>query len=274
MGVITRSVDWVPPYDPFPVQASLRAIETDADDGVIFRLHNEQRLPGHAACMADLNEVGGITPIHIGAYQDFIKQVPREMRWQLLNVKYIVTWRSVLDDHLGQAVAATLLAQQGEGKDATYTYRLNGENPRAWVVHEAIANTDRTAIFNALAATDFDARHVAYVNNPIDVAPTQAVESVSIGDVQPDRLVADAALASPGLLVLSEINYPGWLAAVNGSPAPIIEVDGLLRGVALPAGAAHVEMVYQPVSLVVGGILSILGILGSLLLFIVNPWQK
>ena len=94
----------------------LQAIQTDADDSAVFRLHNEQRLPGHAACMAGLNEVGGITPIHVGYYQDFIKQVPREVRWQLLNVGYVVTWRSVLDDHLGQPVDATLLDQQGEGR--------------------------------------------------------------------------------------------------------------------------------------------------------------
>ena len=262
----TRTVNWVPPYDPFPAQAALAAIQADAADDAIFRLHSEQRLPGHAACMAGLNEVGGITPIHVGYYQDFIKQVPREVRWQLLNVGYVVTWRSVLDDHLGRPVDAALLDQQGEGQDAIYTYRLNEDHPRAWIVHEVAVNPDRAAIRAALAAPDFDPRRAAYVPAPIDVATTQAPEPVSIAALQSDRLAVDADLAAPGLLIFSEVNYPGWQATVNGDPAPIVEVDGLLRGVVLPAGSAHVEMTFQPASLVVGLTLSLVGIAACLLL--------
>jgi hypothetical protein len=255
----TRSVDWVRPYDPFPAQAALTTIQTDAAGGSTFRLHNEQRLPGHAACMAGLDEVGGITPIHVGSYQDFVKQVPREVRWRLLNVGYVVTWRSVLDDHLGQPVDAALLAQQGDGKDAIYTYRLNEDHPRAWIVHEAVANADRAAVYAALAAPDFDPRRTAYVPAPIAVVANQAVEPASIAASRPDWLAVDASLATPGLLIFSEVNYPGWRASVNGAPAPIVEVNGLLRGVVLPGGQAHVELTFQPISLWIGLALSIAG---------------
>jgi hypothetical protein len=257
---INRAVNWAAPYDPFPKQPSLEAIRINADTDAVFRLHNEQRLPGHAACTAGLNEVGGITPIHVGRYQDFIKQVPREIRWRLLNVRYVVTWRSVLDGHLGQPVDAALLDQQGEGKDAIYTYRLNEDHSRAWIVHEVAVNTDRDAIYMALAAPDFNPRRVAYVPTPIEVIEHQAIEPVSIALTQPDRLMVDADLTTPGLLVLSEINYPCWTAAVNGSPASIVEVDGLLRGIALPSGSAQVEMIFRPSSLTAGGLLTLLGV--------------
>jgi hypothetical protein len=265
----TRSANWVPPYDPFPVQPPLQAIHNDADAQVVYRLHNEQRLPGHAACMAGVDEVGGITPIHIGAYQAFIKQVPREVRWQLLNVGYVVTWRSVLDGHLGQPVNAALIDQQGEGKDAVYTYRLNDDHPRAWVVHDVAVQADRAAVYAALAAPDFDPYRMAYVNSPIDVATNQTVEPVTIESRQPDRLVVAADLASPGLLVLSEVNYPGWVATVNGSPASIVEVDGVLRGMALPAGVAHVELLFRPMSLMAG---SALTLLGGVIWFVLMFW--
>jgi hypothetical protein len=266
-----RSVSWAPPYDPFPAQPALQTIQADADQQAVFRLHNEQRLPGHAACTAGLSEVGGITPIHIGAYQDFIKQVPREVRWQLLNVRYVVTWRSVLDGHLGQLVDAALLDQQGEGKDAVYTYRLNGDHPRAWIVHEVAVNADRDAVYAAMAVPDFDPRRTAYVPIPIDVIENQALEPVSIASSHPDRLVVDAALTTPGLLVLSEINYPGWTAVVNGSLTPIVEVNGLLRGVALPSGSAQVEMIFRPGSLTVGGLITLSGVV---LWIVLRLWPK
>ncbi len=265
---VDRAVNWVEPYDPFPPQPSLEAIRADASHDAVFRLHNEQRLPGHAACTAGLNEVGGITPIHVGYYQDFIKQVPREVRWQLLNVNYVVTWRSVLDGHLGQPINATLLDQQGEGKDAIYTYRLNEGQPRAWIVHEIVVNPDRDAIYTALATPDFDPRRVAYVPAPIDVITNQALEPVSIGTAAPDRIAVDADLVTPGLLILSEVSYPAWRATVNGAPVPIVVVNGLLRGVALPSGQAHVEMTFQPASLLIGSTLSLVGLIVCSLLMI------
>jgi uncharacterized membrane protein YfhO len=92
------------------------------------------------------------------------------------------------------------------------------------------------------------------------VVENQALEPVSIASSQPDRLVVDAALATPGLLVLSEVNYPGWTASVNGSPTPIVEVNGLLRGVALPSGSAQVELVFRSGSLTAGGLITLSGV--------------
>ena len=89
----------------------------------------------------------------------------------------------------------------------------------------------------------------------------QALEPVSITTLEPNRIGVEADLATPGLLILSEVNYPGWTAIVNGVQRPIVEVNGLLRGVVLPGGAAHVDMVFQPQSLTWGIALSIAGLI-------------
>jgi uncharacterized membrane protein YfhO len=60
--------------------------------------------------------------------------------------------------------------------------------------------------------------------------------------------------------VLSEINYPGWQAVVNGSSTSIVEVNGLLRGIALPSGSAQVELIFRPESLAAGGLITVLGV--------------
>ena len=62
--------------------------------------------------------------------------------------------------------------------------------------------------------------------------------------------------ASSGLLVLSELYYPGWVARVNGSPERISEVDGGLRGIPVPQGESQVAVDYSPSSAMFGGILS------------------
>ena len=88
--------------------------------------------------------------------------------------------------------------------------------------------TDRAAIYAALGAPDFDVRRTALTPTPIDVVTNQAVESVTVTRLEPNQLALDAELTAPGLLVLSEVNYPGWVATVNGVEQPVIEVTGWL----------------------------------------------
>lgn len=168
---------------------------------------------------------------------------------------------SALAGHLGQPLDSTLLLQQGEGSDATYLYRLAEDHPRAWIVHQVEVKDDRAAIYAALAAPDFDVRRTALTMMPVNVVTNQAVEPISITRLEPNRISLEAALTTPGLLVLSEVNYPGWVATVNGVAQPVIEVDGTLRGVALGAGASQVEMTFQPASLQIGGAVSVLAVL-------------
>ena len=63
---------------------------------------------------------------------------------------------------------------------------------------------------------------------------------------------------SDGLLVLSEVYYPGWRATVNGAPVPIERVDGALRGVRVPRGHSRVELTYRPVAQIAGLFLTVL----------------
>jgi hypothetical protein len=61
----------------------------------------------------------------------------------------------------------------------------------------------------------------------------------------------------PGLLVLSEINYPGWRVFVDGKPDHIESIINLLRGVSIPPGRHEVIFDFQPVLVYVGLALAI-----------------
>jgi hypothetical protein len=71
----------------------------------------------------------------------------------------------------------------------------------------------------------------------------------------------------PGLLVISELFHPGWKATVDGSPAEIVAADAVLRGVYLDEGEHEVEMVYRPVAVTFGAIVS-----GVALLVVLFVW--
>ena len=88
-----------------------------------------------------------------------------------------------------------------------------------------------------------------------------------IAEDHPERVVADINSGAAGILVLADLDYPGWKATMDGHPAPILTADGCLRAVALPAGSHRVVFRYRPVSFYAGAALSLLA-LGTLLMML------
>ena len=73
--------------------------------------------------------------------------------------------------------------------------------------------------------------------------------------------------SGPAVLVVSQTYYPGWKATLDGTPAELLRVDGTLTGVAVPAGAHEVRMVFQPASFRTGLAVSLIS-MGILLALI------
>lgn len=59
----------------------------------------------------------------------------------------------------------------------------------------------------------------------------------------------DVDAEQSGVLVLHDIFYPGWIAAVDGRETPVLRTDLLFRGVEVPAGHHRVEFTFQPFAL-------------------------
>jgi uncharacterized membrane protein YfhO len=79
----------------------------------------------------------------------------------------------------------------------------------------------------------------------------------------------EAELAVPGLVVLSDLFYPGWTATVLSAgetlprPVFVIRTNRIMRGVWLPAGRHRITYVYRPAPFYVGAALSLLGWLAA-----------
>jgi len=132
--------------------------------------------------------------------------------------------------------------------------------PRGWIVHQVAVAPSHDAVFPRLDEPGVDLHRTALLETPLPqpLGPAEADESVVFRSYEPDRMAMDVNAASAGLLVLSEVYYPGWVAAVNGKAAKIYQVDGALRGIAVPAGANSIELRYEPFSFRAGAALSLL----------------
>jgi uncharacterized membrane protein YfhO len=74
---------------------------------------------------------------------------------------------------------------------------------------------------------------------------------------EPNRVEVTTEATMPTVLVLAENHYPGWQARVDGRPVPTIRVNYNQRGVALPRGRHNVSFVYQPKSIQLGLMISL-----------------
>jgi hypothetical protein len=94
---------------------------------------------------------------------------------------------------------------------------------------------------------------------------TAAQETCRIVASEPNRVVIEANLQSPGLLVLGDTYYPGWIAWREGTTEseriklPILRTNRCFRGVLLAAGPSRITFEYVPKSLYWGAAISGLG---------------
>jgi hypothetical protein len=132
--------------------------------------------------------------------------------------------------------------------------------PAAWVVHQTTVERSHQRLLEKLNLPGVDLHRQAFLEAPLGAVLEPAVEGkaedVKFGACGRNRLELTVHAESRGLLVLSEMFYPGWYATVNGNAAPIYEVDGALRGVVVPRGASRIVMWYSPWSFKLGALLS------------------
>ena len=171
--------------------------------------------------------------------------------------------------------------------------RNDQEYPRSWVVHSARAIKPfdgrspesrvqglqeilyaKDPFWNEPGLAFFDPQDVAWVNQAelAEIAPilsgrrTSQSEAVKVSYPTPQHAVLEVSLESTGLVILSDVYYPGWQLTIDGQPAHIIRVNGLMRGALVAAGPHRLVYSFAPRSFLVGLVGSILGLAAWLLL--------
>jgi hypothetical protein len=244
-------------YGPNPL---LAAIQEDEGAG---RVYNEWRLPGNYGMFYEIEDIGGASPLRIRWYDDLLEGLPAERLWQLTSVGYVITWRGAL------AEPSDVIYEEPTGEDTTYLHRLRRRLPRAHVVHQAEVLRGDAAL-RRLGEPDFDPlASVVLDEEPKSILPadTGATNSrVAILSYEPSRILLDVDAEGNGILVLSEVYYPGWAAYVDGIPTEIHRADHALRAVEVEEGHHRVELVYDPPSVKLGTAVSLASLVAILVI--------
>jgi hypothetical protein len=257
---LNRARYYADPHDPHQVSSLFQQIKADPN---WFRVQEDEfPIIRDVAGRRDLRGVWGVA-IQLRHYEEFLDRTPEDVRWKLLGVKYVVTWRGSLVTWQGREITeAEMLGKEGEGESVKHFYRLPWQPQRVFVVREVAMAQNRDELYQILGSPDFDPLRTAVLWEPVSLKPAPTAEDkVLITSDTPAYIGLQVRLGAPGLLVLSEVTYPGWRVYVNGKPARLHEADGILRAVLLPEGESKVEFRFLPLTFYVGIALSSLTVL-------------
>ncbi|NIN63528.1 MAG: YfhO family protein [Anaerolineae bacterium] len=238
------------PQDEYGPSVLLAPIQADDD---AFRVYNDWRLPGNYGIVYEVQDIGGASPLRLQWYDELVSLLPEERVWELLNVKYVITARRSL------LPLSESLYEEPSGGGTTYLHRLEDYLPRAWVVHGAEVLQGGEAL-ELLSDPDFDPLGTVILEEepelPLPGAMSGAESTVAVLEREPSRIVLEAECSDDGILVVSEVYYPGWRAPVDGQETKIHRANHALRAVELEAGFHRVELVYAPLSFKTGLVIS------------------
>lgn len=123
----------------------------------------------------------------------------------------------------------------------------------AWFVDNIQYVDNANKELEALSAIDL--RHVAVADKRFQTQLGTAQEStdersVSLTSYEPNRLTYDAdGGKTGGVVVFSEIYYPGWTATVDGKEVEIGRVNYVLRAIKIDGGKHKIEFAFFPKSI-------------------------
>jgi hypothetical protein len=92
---------------------------------------------------------------------------------------------------------------------------------------------------------------------PVSNGSSSAPGKVSVVSAGINESVFKTVNTQPGLLIVGQVFYPGWVAIVDGKEKPVVRADYALTGVPLGEGAHTVRLVFRPVSFRIGLAISI-----------------
>ena len=210
-------------------------------------------IPQHVAALGEIQLADGVNPLQMRSYWEFMADAVG-----FESDTYSVTLPPFPDGNpsspqvreldtvklgmlnIGTILSAYPLENQGlelqSQENGTYIYANPNLRPRAWVE---------------------------------PAAKEESIEWREVEAIQHSANKIDITAIGPGLLVLSELDYPGWEALVDGEKTQIKTYLGILRSVELDSGLHEIHFRFRPTSVYIGVVTSLFT-----LFLLVILWRK
>jgi hypothetical protein len=153
--------------------------------------------------------------------------------------------------------------------DGVLILRNRAALPPVWLVPEAEAVDSEEALKRIRGEGEhaFDPKQTALLEtsssnlNVLTGGPLSSAASARFLKEDSNWLLIETTAETAAVLIVSEMNYPGCEATLDGAPVAIYTTDYLLRGVIVPGGTHRIEMRYTAPAARSGALISLLSLL-------------
>ena len=259
-------------------------VKTEADEQILQDTSLSYRVLNFTTNTFNENEtsyfhksIGGYSAVKLGRYQDLIdRHIGPEMNTV---IKAFNDSQGDLTSVKGDSLFPVLnmlndkyfIVSAGEGR------KFAVQNPfamgNAWFVNTINYVATPNEEIAALATTDLRTQAVAdqtfrSVLHHSGPAVVDSLAKVTLFSYQPNELEYEVESTTGGVVVFSEIYYPGWTATLDGQPLQLGRVNYVLRAAYVPSGKHVLHMEYKPASVTLTETIAYIAIVILLLIFI------
>jgi uncharacterized membrane protein YfhO len=142
-------------------------------------------------------------------------------------------------------------------KNLYQIYKNKNALPRGYVVHKVIREDKKEAIFKGLTSDDFVATQEAYISFSGENMTEKGTATVLQKKLDPQELIFSVTTDQPGLFVLTDTYFPGWMATVNGEKVDILRTNWAFRGINIPKGTSEIKFIYDSHAVRYGALISL-----------------
>ena len=167
----------------------------------------------------------------------------------LLNVKYVLTFDEIASPNFAKVYEEGI----------TKIYENKNVIPRAFFANEVIKVNSQEAEFEKLLDPQINLSKIA-TSREFDFKMDQSKSQVQFKyyNDQSLGLLTETERSAP--LVVSNMNYPGWISLIDGHETQIKTADFMFQSVMVPPGEHFVEFKFKPKSFYNGVYLALIGI--------------
>ncbi len=143
--------------------------------------------------------------------------------------------------------------------------------PRSYFMYNYKVISDENKIKEMMTSSEFDPRKFVILEEypEIDIQTTDITNWESeIIDYKLNSIKLNVSTPQNGILVLSEIFYPGWKAFVDGVEKKIYRCNWNQRAIMVPTGSHNIELIFKPTSFYKGIWMSSFSLLFSIIALI------
>jgi hypothetical protein len=213
-------------------------------------------------------DIQGYNPLILRRYMEYINRsqgLPPDNK--VVNLHYIA--------YFGNPLIRMLNLEYVVDCGTSSIRKIDPFIPRCYIVHK-METKSRDEILDFMMEQEFDPLKMVVFEDadaPRNFFPGKPVkegnETCKITRYENDDIRLVSNLETPGFLVMSEINYPGWQVYVDGERRRIFTGNYLFRTLPLERGHHEIRFVFSPLSFKIGAFISVAALFGVMVLILI-----